>query len=107
MTPPGADPDLLDGVALFAGLDGAARVAVLDHAAWYSVPGGNILFAQGEAGDALYVLLRGSMAVLRVAADGVRRRIARCCSAARCIRRKASTPGPGATPRAGRRRARA
>lgn len=77
MTPPGADPDLLDGVALFAGLDGAARVAVLDHAAWYSVPGGNILFAQGEAGDALYVLLRGSMAVLRVAADGVRRRIAR------------------------------
>ncbi|PWR18733.1 patatin-like phospholipase family protein [Zavarzinia compransoris] len=77
MTPPEADPTLLDGVALFAGLEPAARQAVIDHADWFSLPGGNVLFAQGEAGDALYIVLRGSLAVLRVAGDGVRRRIAR------------------------------
>ncbi|MDD3445354.1 MAG: cyclic nucleotide-binding and patatin-like phospholipase domain-containing protein, partial [Zavarzinia sp.] len=70
-------PDLIDGVALFADVDTSARRALIEQSAWYSLPGGSTLFAQGEPGDALYVLLRGSLAVLRDAPDGVRRRIAR------------------------------
>lgn len=68
---------LIDGIAFFADLDEAERAAVVEHGEWYSLPGGHMLFAQGEPGDALYVVLRGGLAVTRLAADGVRRRIAR------------------------------
>lgn len=72
-----APADLIDGVGLFAGLAPAERSAICDHGEWYSLPGGHVLFAQGEPGDALYVVLRGALAVVRVAPDGVRRRMAR------------------------------
>lgn len=77
MAAPDAAPCLIDGIAVFADLDADARRDVVEQAEWYSLPGGSLLFAQGEPGDALYVLLRGSLAVLRDAPDGVRRRIAR------------------------------
>ncbi len=77
MDAPAETTTLLDGVPLFAGLTPAERAAVVEHGEWFSLPGGHVLFAQGEVGDALYVVLRGSLSVLRVAADGVKRRIAR------------------------------
>lgn len=68
---------LLDGIAFFADLGEDERAAVVEHGQWYSLPGGHTLFAQGEPGDALYVVLRGGLSIVRVAPDGVRRRIAR------------------------------
>lgn len=69
--------DLLDGVPLFAELDQAAKRSLAAEAAWFSLPGGASLFVEGDPGDALYVVLRGSLVVTRQMADGSRRRLAR------------------------------
>lgn len=68
---------LLAGVPLFAGLDGEAKARLAAEALWFSLPGGAVLFAEGDPGDALYVVLRGSLVVVRRTADGGRRRLAR------------------------------
>lgn len=66
---------LIDDVPLFAELDPAARAMIVAHADWFSVPGGQYLFRQGDPGDALYVLLRGSLGVMRDMPGLPRRRI--------------------------------
>ncbi|WP_119775921.1 cyclic nucleotide-binding domain-containing protein [Oleomonas cavernae] len=66
---------LIDDVPIFAELDAAAKATIVDRADWYSLPGGQVLFRQGDPGDALYVLLRGSLGVLRDGAGAVRQRI--------------------------------
>lgn len=66
---------LIDDVPIFAELDAAAKATIVDRAEWFSLPGGQVLFRQGDPGDALYVLLRGSLGVLRDGAGAVRQRI--------------------------------
>lgn len=54
---PVPSPSILDG------LDRQARQALEDEMEWLSLPGGQILFRAGEAPDALYLVLAGTLAV--------------------------------------------
>ena len=47
--------------SLFAGLDEASRRAVEAEVEWVRVAGGTTLFRQGDAGDSLYVVIRGRL----------------------------------------------
>ena len=49
---------------MFAGLDADARAAIEAEAQWVQLQGGDTLFREGEAGDALYVLIKGRLRVL-------------------------------------------
>ena len=55
---------------LFAGLDGAALTALAGQMRWIALGGGQLLFAQGDASDGLYLLIFGRLAALRREADG-------------------------------------
>jgi NTE family protein len=59
---------LLGETPLFRGLDAALLRRIAAAAQWLSLPGGATLFSAGEAADAFYVVLSGSLGVL--AADG-------------------------------------
>lgn len=59
------------------GLDGAAAAAVRAHMVPVSVAGGSTLFAQGEAGDALYTLVSGAIGISVEGTMGAPRRLAR------------------------------
>ena len=50
-------PSILDG------LDREARSALEDEMEWLSLPGGHTLFSEGEAPDALYLVLAGALAI--------------------------------------------
>jgi NTE family protein len=60
--------ELLAEMPLFSGLSPAVLDEVAAAAEWLSLPGGAVLFSEGDSADALYVVLSGSLAVL--AADG-------------------------------------
>lgn len=55
----------LAAVPLFAGMDGAAFEVVAAEVAWLSLPGGAVLYAEGEPPDALYVMLSGLLGIVR------------------------------------------
>ncbi len=65
-------------IPFLSGLDPAARAAVRDRMVGIAVAGGWPLFEEGEAGDALYTLVSGSVGIsTRDARTGAVRRVAR------------------------------
>jgi len=58
---------------LFAGMQAAALSALVDELQPICVPGGAMLFEQGDEADSLYLLLHGRMAAIRRDEDGRRR----------------------------------
>lgn len=52
-------------VPLFAGLDHAVRAAVAAEIEWFSLPGGAVLYAEGEAPDAFFIVLSGLLSIVR------------------------------------------
>jgi NTE family protein len=69
---------------LFAGLDAASLSDLADAMNWLALPGGTTLFEQGEASDALYVLLYGRLAAIRSSDDGVKRSLG-CVAPGECV----------------------
>ena len=57
--------DVLRGVSLFGGFDDAALNAVVEHAVEQRLAMGQVLFREGDAGHACFVLLRGRLEVLK------------------------------------------
>ncbi|MCS6948398.1 MAG: cyclic nucleotide-binding domain-containing protein, partial [Steroidobacteraceae bacterium] len=55
---------VLAGLPIFQGLDPEAIDALAAGMEWLSLPGGAPLFHAGEAADAMYVVLSGSLATL-------------------------------------------
>ena len=55
---------------LFAALDSQARAAVESEAEWVSLESGDVLFREGDAGDALFVLITGRLRVTVKGPDG-------------------------------------
>ena len=68
---------LLGGTPLFRGLDPALLGRIAASAQWLSLPGGATLFSAGEAADALYVVLSGSLGVMSPDSRAQRRFVAR------------------------------
>ncbi|KQP07913.1 cyclic nucleotide-binding protein [Methylobacterium sp. Leaf99] len=64
-------------IPFLAGLDPEAAAAVRARMVPVAVAGGSTLFAQGEAGDALYTLVSGAIGISTDGAIGPSRRIAR------------------------------
>ena len=60
--------DLLESVGLFSRCTSRERRTIARHAQTASLPAGTDLVVEGEPGDALFIILTGSAAVLR---DGV------------------------------------
>jgi NTE family protein len=60
----------LAALPLFAGLDAQSLGDLADTMEWLVLPGGAELFAQGEASDALYVVVHGRLAATRRDEDG-------------------------------------
>ncbi|WAS91266.1 cyclic nucleotide-binding domain-containing protein [Nannocystis punicea] len=60
----------LQAVPLFAALDGADLQRVVELASVVALPAGHTLFREGDAGDELYVVARGAVAVQATAAEG-------------------------------------
>jgi NTE family protein len=58
---------------LFAGMEASALSALADELEPVNLPGGAMLFEQGDEADALYLLLHGRMAAVRREDDGRRR----------------------------------
>src|SRR6185436_4388214 len=46
---------------MFAGLDADARAAIEAEAQWTDLRSGDVLFREGDSGDALYVLISGRL----------------------------------------------
>jgi anion transporter len=74
--------DLLSKVHLFAGLDRVTLAKLAAHLESVAVPGGADLFRQGDAGDAFYLVARGSLGAF-VTPEGDR------------TARRVNTVGPG------------
>ena len=55
--------------SLFARLDEASRRAVEAEVGWVRLDGGDTLFRQGDAGDSLYVLIRGRLQAILESPD--------------------------------------
>jgi NTE family protein len=55
----------LPSPSLFDRLDAAARLALENELEWFSVPGGRLLFEAGDPPDGLYLVLTGSLGVVR------------------------------------------
>jgi NTE family protein len=62
---------------LWAGLDAAAKRELRKELERVKLPGGELLFREGEPADALYMLVTGSLGVSVEASDGQQRRVAR------------------------------
>jgi NTE family protein len=63
--------DLFGQVPWFATLPAAARELLASGCNWRSVAGGEALFFEGEASDAVYLLVNGSLAAFQRDAQGV------------------------------------
>jgi CRP/FNR family cyclic AMP-dependent transcriptional regulator len=63
-------PDLLRASPLFAGLDDAAWAALAPRLRDRTLPRGEALFAEGDPGDALHVVVDGKVKICRTAPDG-------------------------------------
>src|SRR5580700_1060502 len=57
-------PTVLPSPSMFDDLDADARAALEREAERVQLPAGHVLFEQGDAADALYVVLSGSLGVL-------------------------------------------
>jgi NTE family protein len=68
---------VLGALPLFAGLDEETLAALASEVEWLSLPGGATLFEAGEAPDALYVVLSGSLGAFATQAADRRRNIGR------------------------------
>ena len=55
--------------ALFAGLDEALRHAVEAEVEWLGLPGGRVLFEAGEPGEAMFLVLSGTLGVVGAAGE--------------------------------------
>lgn len=55
----------LAAVPLFAELDATARLAVAAETEWFSLPGGAVLYAEGESPDAFFIVLSGLLSIVR------------------------------------------
>ena len=69
---------------LFAGLDAGSLSDLADAMNWLALPGGAPLFEQGEESDALYVLLYGRLAAVRISLDGSKRTLG-CVAPGECV----------------------
>lgn len=68
-----ADPSaLIASLPLFHGLDSASLRALADGLEWQTLPGGHVLFRQGDEADALYVVLSGMLGAYKREAEGER-----------------------------------
>ena len=56
---------LLDGLPWFQGLPDEARDLLAEGCSWMSLPGGQVLFYEGEAADAVYLIAQGSLGAFR------------------------------------------
>ncbi len=63
-------PDPVRGAPLFAALDDEAAAALRASMTDVAVSRGDVLFAEGEAGDRLYVILEGKLKLGRTSGDG-------------------------------------
>jgi NTE family protein len=54
----------LPSPSIFDGLDAEARATLEGEVEWFCLPGGQILFTEGEPSDALYLLLSGALALI-------------------------------------------
>jgi len=63
--------------SLFDGMGDAARAAFASELEWFTLPGGMTLFEEGDAADALYIVLAGSLGVIGKSATGDGELIAR------------------------------
>jgi NTE family protein len=54
----------LAAVPLFAGLDQTARAELAAELEWLSLPGGAVLYAEGEAPDAFFIVLSGLLSIV-------------------------------------------
>lgn len=68
---------VLSELPWIAGLGEAARGDLARHLEPIAVAGGQMLFAEGEAGDALYILVSGAVGIQRRDSLGRERRVAR------------------------------
>ena len=60
----------LAALPLFAGLDANTLSDLADAMEWLALPGGALLFAQGDVSDALYVLIHGRLVASRTDDEG-------------------------------------
>lgn len=63
--------DLLRDIPMFQHLDDAAIASLEGELEWFAMPGGALLFDQGDEPDALYVLRSGSLGAFKPDAQGV------------------------------------
>ena len=63
---------LIASLPLFHGLDSASLSALVDGLEWQTLPGGHVLFRQGDEADALYVVLSGLLGAYKGDAEGER-----------------------------------
>lgn len=68
--PMSSPPGVLDGVALFESFTPDERAAVAARGRVLELPAGTVLMREGDHADALYVLLDGTVRVMRVDAVG-------------------------------------
>jgi NTE family protein len=54
----------LGTMRLFAALDEATRAAIAAELEWFSLPGGSVLYAEGETPDAFYIVLSGLLGIV-------------------------------------------
>lgn len=75
MTPGSADfqraRQLLDGLPWFQGLPEEARNLLAAGCSWHHLPGGDVLFYEGESADAVYLIARGSLGAFRKRDDEI------------------------------------
>src|SRR6266581_502476 len=62
----------LAALPLFRGLDEAALAAIAAELEWVELPGGTVLFGEGDPAESLYVVTAGSLEVLLKGAEGDR-----------------------------------
>ncbi|MDA0994836.1 MAG: patatin-like phospholipase family protein [Proteobacteria bacterium] len=61
---------VLASLPLFEDLEPGALVAVAEELEWFCLPGGTILFKQGDEADSLYAVTSGSLGAFRNDGDG-------------------------------------
>jgi ATP-binding cassette subfamily B protein len=69
------EPQRLGAIPLFAQVDADLLARLAARFATLGVPAGRAVFEEGDAGDVLYVIVRGQLDVFRRDADGSERRV--------------------------------
>lgn len=68
-SPPSLPSAVLNG-PLFEGVPPERRRELLSRLPWFELPGGTVLFQEGEPGEALWILLSGTVTLTRETAGG-------------------------------------